>query len=149
MGAGGGGQVEATAQGTALGVQCSKHHGAHAGLHQGTGTHRAGLQADQQGAAVEAPVAPQACRLPQGHQLGMAEGIALALPAVAAPADAATRLIQHHSRHRNLPAGTGALRVAQQPLHPLLVALGQEPPGHRFREWDQLQRRRPVTVIPL
>ena len=51
----------------------------------------------------------------------MAEWIGLSLASVAAPANAATRLIQHHSRHRNLPAGSHPLAVAQQALHPLLL----------------------------
>lgn len=118
-----GGEVQTTAKGSALRIQRTKHHGAHTGLHQRTGAHRAGLQADQQCASVEAPVAPQACRLCQCHQFGMTERIGLGLAPVAAPANAASCFVQYHGRYRNLPVITHPLAVAQQAPHPHFVLL--------------------------
>jgi hypothetical protein len=93
-------------------------------LDQGTGTHGTRFQAHQQGAAIKSPVAAQAGRLAKGHQFGVSKGIAVLLAPIAAPADAASPFIEHHSGDGNFALVSGPLCVAQQQLHPLALQLG-------------------------
>ncbi len=123
VGAGVGGQVEAAAEGAAFGIAGREHHPTHTGLDQGTGAHRAGFEGHQQAAVVEAPVAPQGRRLAQRHQFGVTERILLAMPAVAAPAQAMAMAIEDHSRHRDFSLQSHPFRLAQQALHPEFVPL--------------------------
>jgi hypothetical protein len=116
--AGAGAQIEYAAQSTPFGVMGAKHHLANPRLHQGSCTHGAGLQCDEQGAVVEAPVAPQASGLLQCHQLGMAKGLLVLLAPVTAPAHGPSLPIHDHGGHGNLALLAHQLSAPQQPLHP-------------------------------
>jgi hypothetical protein len=108
------GQIQATTQGPTLGIAGAEHHPTHPGLDRRPRTHAAGLQGHHQRAAVQPPVAEQARRLGQGRDLGVAQGILVAVAAVAAPAHAAPLAIEHHSGDRNLTALADPLGPAQQ-----------------------------------
>jgi len=113
-----GAQIDHTTQPTSFGVAGTRHHSPHPGLHQCPSTHGAGLECDEQGAVVEAPIAPQASGLLQSHQFGMAEGLLVSLAPVAAPAHGPSLAIHHHGGHGNLSLATHQLSVPEQPLHP-------------------------------
>lgn len=127
-------QIQTTAQGTPLRITGAVDHPPHACLHQGTGAHRTGLQGDQKGAGIETPVPEALGRLPQGHQLGMAEGILIALAPVTPPAKASPAPIQHHGRHRHLAALSGTLRLPKQPPHPSFLKGPLRVVGVQIRE---------------
>lgn len=118
MGAGVAAEVQHTTEATAFCVARPEHHPAHPRLHQCPRTHRAGFERYQQGAVVEAPVAPQPCGLLQGHQFGMAQGLLILLTPVAAPAHRTTVVIEHYRGHRNFTLGPHRGGPAQQALHP-------------------------------
>ena len=123
MGAGVGCQVEASPEGTALGIVGPKNHPSHACLHQGPGTHRTGLQRHDQAAVVEAPVPPQPCGLLEGHQLGVPQGALLPLSAIHPPAHGPSLFIQNDRGDRDLADLPHLRGAAQQASHPDFVFL--------------------------
>jgi len=118
VGAGACTEIEHTSQTAALGVVGSKHNLADSGLHQSPGAHRAGFEGDQQGAVVEAPVAPEARSLLQRHQLGMAQWLLIPLAPVASPAHGSALGIEHNGSHWDFAFAAHGLSAPQQPLHP-------------------------------
>src|SRR4030095_21917 len=98
----------------------------HPGLDQGTGAHGAGLEGDDQGAAVEAPGAESGGGGAEGLQLGVGGGGALQLaagpragrrgggwrprPRPGRPASSARRWWRPSSAHDDGSAGHGAIR---------------------------------------
>jgi hypothetical protein len=118
VGARAGAQIKRTTQPSPFGVAGSKHHSPYTGLHQSPRTHGAGLEGDEQGAVVKAPIAPQASGLLQCHQFGMAEGLLVSFAPIAPPAHGPSLAIHHHGGHGNLPLAAHQLSVPKQPLHP-------------------------------
>lgn len=118
VGSGAFAQIQSPPQSPPLPVCCAKNHTPHARLSQGGGTHDAWLQGDQEGAIIKSPVSPQGCRLPQGHQFPMTEGIRVPFPLVAAPTNTAPATIQNDRSHRNLPGPSHHGCPAQQAPHP-------------------------------
>lgn len=123
MGTGTAAQIQHPTKTTAFRVGRANDHTTHPGLYQGSGAHRAGFEGDQQGAVVEPPVAAQARCLPQGHQLGMPQGVTIQLAPVAAPANRTAFPIEQHRRHRDLAGPSHRFGASQQPVHPGLGLL--------------------------
>jgi hypothetical protein len=111
-------QVKNTAKPSALAIGGTEHHPSNPGLHQGAGTHRAGLEGHDQGAVVEAPVLAQPGGLLQCHQFGVAQRVLIVLPSVTAPAHGPAAAIQHHCSHGNFTLGPHRRCAPQQAPHP-------------------------------
>ena len=79
--------VEHGAGGTGLVVPRAQDHPGHAGQDDPARAHRAGLEGHHQRAAVQPPRAQGPGGLAQRQDLGVGGGVAVGLPAVAAPAD--------------------------------------------------------------
>lgn len=85
--------VPQTADGTGLLIECAEDDPGNAGLHRGSGTHRAWLKRDNKGAVVEAPGVECHGGLAHGNYLGVGSRVGINLSSVGTPTDdGATRI---------------------------------------------------------
>jgi len=87
-----------------------------AGRHQRAGAHRAGLQRDNQGGALEAPGSHHLGGVSEREQLGMGSRIAGPLALVVALGDHLT-VAEHDSAHRHVVVGDGQSGLVERKLH--------------------------------
>ena len=90
-------QIKQTAHGAEADILSAVHHPGDPCIHNGAGTHGAGLQGHVQGASDEAPSAQGAAGLINGLDLRVSESVFDSLPAVASLTDDATVPHDHAS----------------------------------------------------
>jgi hypothetical protein len=113
-------EVEQGGDGAGLGVVGAEDQSGHPGLDQGTGAHGAGLEGDDQRAAVEAPGAEGGGGGAEGLQLGVGGGVALPLAAVAAAGQLGAVGADHDGADRDVVVVEGGLGLGQGDPHPAL-----------------------------
>ena len=94
--------VPQTSDGASLVIECAKDDPGNTGLHRGSGAHGTRFQRDDEGAAVETPVAQLIGGFAQGHNFGVCGGIGVSLTAVCSPADDGTGWIKDHGTYRDV-----------------------------------------------
>ena len=109
-----------------LGIRAAVHEPRHARVHQRAGAHRAGLQRDVDGGALEPPVAERGRRAAQRVDLGVRRRILVGLAPVAPPPHDLPGGVDHHGAHGHVARGGRRLglrhRLAHEALVPIAVA---------------------------
>lgn len=86
----------------------------------GTGAHRAGLESDYEGAAVEAPPSGRLGGIAQCHELGMPERILIDFASIVTAPDHRTLGVEDHGSDRNIVMLAGQGRLGEGECHPVL-----------------------------
>ncbi len=108
--------------GAKFGVSGAEDNTGDAGQVYGPDTHRAGLQANKEGAIVQAPTFKGRRGGRQGQHLGVGGGIPQRFDAVVAPADDPL-VVDDHAADRHLVDQHGGLRLFEGLAHPMLVSV--------------------------
>jgi hypothetical protein len=120
-------QREQAAGGAGLGVGGAVDEAGDAGVDEGPGAHRARLEGDVEGGAVDSPAALVATGLAEGDDLGVAAGVGGGLAGVEAGADDGAG-VDDDGADRDVAAGGGVVGEAQGLAHVHEVEVGRR--GH-------------------
>jgi hypothetical protein len=112
--------------GPGLGIVRAIYQALYAGMHQGSGAHRARFNCNKQRAVFEAMVTNGCTRFSQSNDLGVSGRVVVgnvAVPSSAYDAVIAYAVIYNDRAHRNLLGFERALSAAQGFLHPYFVGM--------------------------
>src|SRR5437899_11163081 len=93
----------------------------HTGEDERPSAHRAGLERDHQGAAVEPPLAARYGRLPQCQDLGMGGGVTGRFARIATLADDCAVYVEHDRADGNVTRGRRKRSLEQRKTHRVVV----------------------------
>jgi len=122
-------QREQAAGGAGLGVGGAVDEAGDAGVDEGSGAHRAGLEGDVEGGAVDPPAAGAATGLAQGDDLGVAGRVGVGLAGVEADAGDAA-VLDDEGADGDVAAGGGGGGEAQGLAH--VSEVGVRRGGHAW-----------------
>ena len=117
--------VPERADSTGLRIERTEDDPIDSGQHQSAGTHRAGLEGHDQGAAREPPPADRSSGRAQGQDLGMRRRVASRLARVGTRSDDVTGSIDDDGTDRDVAAGNRESSLAQREPHERLVGADQ------------------------
>ena len=148
-------QGEQRASGAGLGVGGAVDEAGDAGVDEGAGAHRAGLEGDVEGGAVDPPAAGAATGLAEGDDLGVAGGVGVGLAGVEADAGDAAVLddegadgdVAAGGEKAGIRAAKDTLKIAEGPKDVARAARLAEAKGGQTRAILKVLGRGAARVV--